>query len=241
MPITESWNNSSDCRELIASPPFSLKELREIGFPHEVDAITQDAGSFVMKHLRALPSYPRLSAFINNAIRSGSYALLKETPEDIESKDIRFFLSFGTRDEKGKIIYPVSVRLGLRNPNWESIREKVGFAPGKCFVDFVESFPGLVLGPIESPEFVLPPKYFTDVSALLPKSSNGKIAIPKDKLMILNNYLFFQCDYWGVYRFIHKGDTVYELVRSPFSFKSTGIEFEDWARESGRMGGHIGN
>jgi hypothetical protein len=231
VPTKIIWNNSSDCNEFIATPPFNAVEIREAGFPPETDTIIAEASDFVLKKMKDLQHYPKLSAFINDAMHSGFYALIKETPEDIEYKDIKYFLSFGTHDKDDRFNYSISVRLGLNNPNWESIKETAGFMPGKTFVGFVESFPGLVLGHIEYPEFVLPPEYFINVAELLPRNFQEKITISKDKLKILNNYLLFQCDYGGVYRFIGKGDTVYELVTSPFSFTSTGNEFEEWAHK----------
>ena len=231
MPTTQIWNNSFDCNELIATPPFSAEELREAGFPPESDAIIADANAFVLKKFRALPHYPKLSTFINDTIKSGLYALIRETPEDEEYRKKRYFLSFGVNLKNSSIEYPVSIQLALNNPNWESIIKKIGFTPGKFFVDFVESFPGLVFGHIEYPEFVLPSEFFTNVSEFLPEYSPGKIAIQNDKLSKLNNYLFFQRDYWGIYRFIGERDIVYELTASPFSFSSTNTHFEDWTSE----------
>jgi len=231
VPITEIWNNSSDCHELIATLPFSKEEIRKAGFPSECDFLIEDTSNYISKLCIALPAYRKLSTSINDAIRSESYALVRETPEDEEYRNQRFFLSFGANYEKGWSEYPVSIRLGLNSPDWNSLKKKLGFIPGKSFVNFVESFPGLVIHHIEYPEFILPAEYFAKVSELLPQESDGKIAIPKDKLSMLENYMLFQCDYWSVYRFIGKNDIVYELKTSPFSFTCAGINFEKWVSE----------
>jgi hypothetical protein len=69
------------------------------------------------------------------------------------------------------------------------------------------------------------------VSELLPENFLGIVTIPNEKISMLNKYLFFQCDYWGVYRFIGEDDLVYEFEDLSFSFTNTGIHFENWVLE----------
>ena len=231
MSTTEIWNNSSDCHELIATPPFIKEDIRKAGFPPECDLIIKDISNFILKQCIALPDYRNISTFIDDAIRAGSYALVRETPEDEKYRNTRYFLSFGSNDEKGWLEYPISIQLGLNSPDWVSLKEKIGFIPEMQAVKFIESFPGLIFQHIEYPDFILPVEYFDNVSELLPQESNGEIAIPKEKLSMLDNYLFFHCDYWSVYRFIGRDGIVYELKTNPFSFISTGIDFDNWVYE----------
>lgn len=226
VPTKITWNNSSDCHELVATPPFNKDELVIAGFPAETAYIIHDINDFILTHCKSLPCYPNLSGFIKDAIASQFYALIKETPEDSSFKDERFFLSFG-RDDKWRR-YPVSIRLGLNNPNWAVIEKETGFIPAKYFKDFVESFPGLVFSHIEYPEFILPAEYFTNVTEFLSQDITGACCISVAEHETLKQYLFFQHDYWGISRFISKDGLVFELKESPFSLTSTGIYFKEW-------------
>ncbi len=226
MPTKITWNNSSDCHEFVATPPFNKDELYEAGFPTETADIIHDINGFVLNHCKTLPKHPKLSNFIKEAITSQLYVLVRETPEDCDLNNERYFLSFGRNDKWEE--YPVSIRLGLNRPDWDFIKNEVGFIPDKNFQEFTESFPGLVFGLIEFPEFIMPSEYFTNISPFLSQNFTGSYCIPKVEHDKLKNYLFFQHDYWSISRFINKDGTVFELKESPFSFTNTGIYFKDW-------------
>jgi hypothetical protein len=121
VPTKITWNNSSDCHELVATPPFNKNELDKAGFPTETADIIHDINGFILTHCKSLPCYPNLSVFIKDAIASQFYALVKETPEDSSFKNEKYFLSFGRNGKWQE--HPVSIRLGLNRPDWTLIEK----------------------------------------------------------------------------------------------------------------------
>ncbi len=230
------WNNSSDCNEYYCFPPFDKNDNNLSGFPNEYENIINN----ISDSCPSLKYHSELSNFITEAIQTDRYALVKEVPEDTDSHN-KYYLSFGLNSMDDYMVCPVSIQLGVDKPDWNIIQEKLCFMPGKSFVEFSESFPAVVFGHIDSPSFIVEPCFFTDVSKFLPEDMDGKVDATNEEIKQLDNCLFFQVDYWGVYRFVNKDNKVCELRMSPFSFTNTNIAFDSWVSEQMKAWNELGN
>ena len=229
MPVLSEWNADTDCDELSLTLPIGEKEIRELGFPAGACAALNGPGAYVERVCRALPRYSTLALFVRKSIESQGVSLVKERPES-DSRRERFFLSFGVEKAKESFRETMFIQLGLPAPDWRSIEQILGFTPGEAFVEFAESFPGLLLDLLEVAPFLCHPKRFANVEPALPRTCRGRVGIPTNELTAMKKLLYFQTNYYSVHRFIGQDGRVCETDhRRLYSLVDTGLTFSEWS------------
>lgn len=231
----ETWDNDHDRLEVVLTPPITDIELAREKFPADGRLAAKDIIGFTAERLKALSKYPELEGAINAALEENQFALIREGPvnesDDINAEESRYFLSYGPIYLIRGSVSLVSIQLGLEAPNWAAIKRHFGFSPPEDFIEFAESFPGLIFGPLAYPQFLRPYSSFNRVREHLPKTAEGSVAVSPAVLNQLQRCIFFQSDYWSTYRFIGKDGKVKEMDRQYESLSDTELPFGEWARK----------
>lgn len=227
MPVQEIWNNVIDATEFIVTAPVSNTELKRLSFP-------VGAGLWLSQPIVQLQNrYEHtnnhlLSSSVRDACAHSKLALLKVEPEDKEFDSPRYFVVFGLYPSLVSAKPSVAIRLDLDVPDWNDIQRHCGFSLPPAFVSFAENWPGLTVGNIDYPKFLLPPECWLDHKLLLAYDGDCQPVNPPELIQRLEEFLIFQCDYWGIARLLDAAGNVWEYELSSMNFTNTGDSFEAW-------------
>lgn len=218
MPIVRTWNNVIDADEIILHSPIESHDLEELGFPGASDkwlsapadkleslGISQDiVGTQAMK-----------------AAHAGHVALHKFEPEDTEFETPRWYVVFETTPLIGR-------RLDLTDPDWSHVERSLHFSIPEAFVSFAQSWPGLCIGSLDAPAFLMPSDDWLRHESLTPFDGQGRPLIDEHLLQELKGMLLFQIDYWAKAKLLDDSGTVWDFKIDESNLASTKLEFSVW-------------
>ena len=147
MPIVQTWNNVIDAAEIAATFPVSASDLERIGSPASACKWILEP-SDELKSLDS-PEIEPMMRLLTEAAYGRRVSIKKIVPEDVAFDSPRWYVEFGSMPR-------ISRRLDLPQPDWEKIRRLLGFSASGLFVWLGEAWPGLTIGGIEKPAFLLP-------------------------------------------------------------------------------------
>lgn len=227
MPVEAIWNNVIDAIQFIVTAPISDSELELLSFPVGAGLwFAQPIEELKNRHAKTKNHF--LVSSVQEACVQSEITLLKIEPEDKSLDDSRFFVVFGLYPSAVGTKPPVAIRLDLNVPDWIGIERRCGFSLPPAFVSFAENWPGLTIGSIEYPAFLLPPEYWLDHNQLLAYDGNSQPVNPPEIIQRLEEFLIIQCDYWGIAKLLDNAGNVWEYDLSSMKLTDTGDAFEVW-------------
>ncbi|WP_417378360.1 hypothetical protein [Gimesia sp.] len=227
MPVEEIWNNVIDVTQFIVRAPINDLELEILSFPVGAGLwLSKPVGE--LKKSDDITKNRLLANSVLEACDNSQISLLKIVPENIGCDSPCYFVVFGLIPANNRTNPSIAIRLDLNVPDWSGIERRCGFSLPPEFVAFAENWPGLTIGSIEFPAFLLPSESWLDHKILLAYDEDSQTVNPPEIIQRLEQFLILQCDYWGIAKLLDHMGKVWEYDLSSMKLTNTEDTFEVW-------------
>ena len=196
------WNPASDIWEFYYSAADIDQKSLTPDFPEQAAGWLTDPRTTLWQRLPHVARFQEIAVGLQSLGVQGDVCLVKITEEDT-SEVLAFFVAFGCETSTPTPSRPIFLRLDVGKANWQRLH-RLGFACPTLFQEFADTFPGLRLGTIDSPDVLLPPSKWNEVGAFFGRSSTGHVFVPETIRDNLDDYLIIQSNYWGVLTLLSK-------------------------------------
>lgn len=221
MPVSRTWNNVIDAYEIVVSNPIEADQLDELSFP---SCAAQWISTPADQLTRLGACEGTLGGQTMIAASDGRVTLTRIEPEDREFESPQCYVVFYTNPL-------ISRRLDLSTPDWPQLTTRLNFSIPDSFVSFAEAWPGLCIGGLDVPGFLLPSSEWLHHDALSPYDDQGRPTISRQLLERLSSMLLFQIDYWAKAKLLDANGIVWEFDIQHAFLASTGREFSVWLEQ----------